>query len=311
LALAAIIAQQLVPGLDGVSRWPATEIMIATDAVRSLVRKGDEDDEKLIKSLATKQRQLINLIDLKDPEKGVQLYEVANFNFGDQLIQDVAGSDEDEGWDLFFSLDEGCTLRVSMVEDSFGGRSFVKAGRFDFKPRKEGYEDSILDDVYDLEGIIKELPYDKLKAKFLSVAAKDEDADEEDEDEDEDADEVDEDEEEETPKSKKKVAGKSKSKEEDEDEEDEDEDTDADEDEEEEEETPKKKKKPAAEEEEDEDEEEEDADADEEDEEDETPKSKKKKGKEEEEDDDGDADWDDFDDEEEEETPKKKKKVVK
>jgi twitching motility protein PilT len=42
LALAAVIAQQLIPGPDGVSRWPATEIMIATDAVRALVRKGDD-----------------------------------------------------------------------------------------------------------------------------------------------------------------------------------------------------------------------------------------------------------------------------
>jgi len=42
LALAAVIAQQLVPGTDGVSRWPATEIMIATDAVRALIRKGDD-----------------------------------------------------------------------------------------------------------------------------------------------------------------------------------------------------------------------------------------------------------------------------
>jgi twitching motility protein PilT len=42
LALAAVIAQQLVPGVDGIQRWPATEIMIATDAVRSLVRKGDD-----------------------------------------------------------------------------------------------------------------------------------------------------------------------------------------------------------------------------------------------------------------------------
>jgi twitching motility protein PilT len=42
LALGAVIAQQLVPGVDGLSRWPATEIMIATDAVRALVRKGDD-----------------------------------------------------------------------------------------------------------------------------------------------------------------------------------------------------------------------------------------------------------------------------
>jgi twitching motility protein PilT len=42
LALAAVIAQQLIPGTDGTTRWPATEIMIATDAVRALIRKGDD-----------------------------------------------------------------------------------------------------------------------------------------------------------------------------------------------------------------------------------------------------------------------------
>jgi twitching motility protein PilT len=42
LALAAVLSQQLVPGVDNVSRWPATEIMIATDAVRALVRKGED-----------------------------------------------------------------------------------------------------------------------------------------------------------------------------------------------------------------------------------------------------------------------------
>lgn len=42
LALAAVISQQLVPGVDGVSRWPAIEYMLATDAVRALIRKGED-----------------------------------------------------------------------------------------------------------------------------------------------------------------------------------------------------------------------------------------------------------------------------
>jgi twitching motility protein PilT len=41
LALLAIVAQQLVPGVDG-ARYPAVEIMIATDAVRALIRRGDD-----------------------------------------------------------------------------------------------------------------------------------------------------------------------------------------------------------------------------------------------------------------------------
>jgi twitching motility protein PilT len=42
LALLAVIAQQLVPAADGVNRYPALEIMTATDAVRNLIRRGDD-----------------------------------------------------------------------------------------------------------------------------------------------------------------------------------------------------------------------------------------------------------------------------
>src|SRR5579872_3596894 len=47
LALTAIIAQQLTPGVDGTSRYPAVEIMAATDAVRSLIRRGDDHHLRL------------------------------------------------------------------------------------------------------------------------------------------------------------------------------------------------------------------------------------------------------------------------
>ncbi|HUQ94808.1 MAG TPA: PilT/PilU family type 4a pilus ATPase [Bryobacteraceae bacterium] len=42
LALHAIICQQLVPGIDGKGRFPALEIMIATDAIRNLIRKSED-----------------------------------------------------------------------------------------------------------------------------------------------------------------------------------------------------------------------------------------------------------------------------
>lgn len=41
LALLAVVAQQLVQGVDG-SRYPAVEIMVATDAVRNLIRRGED-----------------------------------------------------------------------------------------------------------------------------------------------------------------------------------------------------------------------------------------------------------------------------
>jgi twitching motility protein PilT len=51
LALLAIVAQQLVPGADGVSRYPAVEIMVASSGVRSLIRKGD--DHQLYSAIGT------------------------------------------------------------------------------------------------------------------------------------------------------------------------------------------------------------------------------------------------------------------
>ena len=37
-----MVAQQLIPAVDGVSRYPALEIMMATDAIRNLIRRGED-----------------------------------------------------------------------------------------------------------------------------------------------------------------------------------------------------------------------------------------------------------------------------
>jgi twitching motility protein PilT len=42
LALLAIVAQQLLPASEGRARYPALEVLWATDAVRNLIRKGDD-----------------------------------------------------------------------------------------------------------------------------------------------------------------------------------------------------------------------------------------------------------------------------
>ena len=42
LALMAIVAQQLVPGVDSGRRYPAVEILIASHAVRNLIRRGED-----------------------------------------------------------------------------------------------------------------------------------------------------------------------------------------------------------------------------------------------------------------------------
>jgi twitching motility protein PilT len=51
LALLAIIAQQLIPSADETSRYPAVEVMVATHAVRNLIRRGE--DHQLYSAIGT------------------------------------------------------------------------------------------------------------------------------------------------------------------------------------------------------------------------------------------------------------------
>jgi twitching motility protein PilT len=51
LALLAVVAQQLVPGIGNAARYPAVEILMASSGVRSLIRKGE--DHQIYSALST------------------------------------------------------------------------------------------------------------------------------------------------------------------------------------------------------------------------------------------------------------------
>lgn len=265
-----------------------------------LMKEGDEDNEELIKDLSPKQRQLFQLINLKEPDKGIQLWDISYHLFGKVLDARLRNSEEDEEWDKFFHLEDGMTLKVAFAEKTFGGFAYVEVETIDFRPRNKSYDDDILEEGRCLDDLIIVPEYEDLKKVFLE-AKSDKDKDEEEERPKKRRQEEDEDEP--PPKKKKPVS-------EDDDWDDFDKETDekpkskkppVDEDEEDEE-PPPKKKRPAP----------------EEDEDDEPPPKKKKTPAE-------DDDWDDFDkdaekpriragapkeEDEDEPAPRKKKRPV-
>jgi hypothetical protein len=275
-----------------------------------LLKKNDEGNEDLIKDLSPKERQLFNVINLKEPDKGVQLWDFSYHLFGKALDARLRNADEDDGWDKFFFLEDGLTLKIGFAEESMGGRTFLTAETIDFKTRKEDYEDDILEQVHCLDDLLIVPEYDALKKAFLETDEDEEEEEDEDEkpvkrgtkpapkkdeDEEEEEDEDEEEEEDEDEEEDEKPAkGKAKSKKD----EDEDDDWDTD-----------RKSKKSKDDEDDEDEEEDDEEPEDEDdtpdvEEDEDEKSAKKKGKSKKDEDD---DFDDFDEDDEDEKPAKGK----
>jgi hypothetical protein len=159
-----------------------------------LQSKGDDGDEELIKDLAPKQRQLFIVNNLKDPDKKFQLFDISFHLFGKLLDARIRNSDEDDEWDKFFFAEDGLTLRVSFAEKSFGGFTFHEAETIDFKPRRNQYENDIVDEMECLDDLLIVPEYDDLKAIFLEAKvkskskskgkAKDDDDDDEDDDDD-------------------------------------------------------------------------------------------------------------------------------
>lgn len=310
---------------------------------RAKLSRNPDADEDLVKSLRPSERQLFLVIDHADREAGPQIWDISYHLFGKVLDSTLKNSDEEDGFDLFYHLTKGLSLKLMVQEKSMGrGKPFYFVESILFKQRKEQYSADMLDELPCLDDLLIIKPYKELQAILMHTDADEVDKDDADDEPkgkrrpvDDDEDEApkgkksrasDDEEDEDEPKSKRRASdeedeeekpkgkGKKSDDEEDEDEPKSSKKSSKDEDDWDEDEEPKSKKSKAS-------------DEDEEDEEDE-PKSKKSKASDDEDEDEkpkgkkpakDDDDWDDddepkgkskskaSDEDEEDEKPKSKK----
>ena len=130
-----------------------------------LIKDGDADEE-LVKALKSKERELYNVVDLGEEDKGVQLWDISYHLFGKHLEEEVRnGKDE---WAGFAELKGGYTLQVRFAEKVLGKNKFLEVTRIDFTER-EDYPDTILKDVFDLDKVLNVLDYEQLEKVFLEI----------------------------------------------------------------------------------------------------------------------------------------------
>ncbi len=141
---------------------------------RAKLTKDVDADEDLIKSLSPRERQLFRVIDLKEKDKGIQLWEISFHNFGKHLDDRISSSDEEDNYNEFYELENGFTLKVGFSESSFGGTKFPKVSSIDFKARDEDYDEDVLEQGPDLDECVIIKEYDELKKIFLQTADDDE-----------------------------------------------------------------------------------------------------------------------------------------
>lgn len=134
------------------------------------LRKGGEVDEKTLKEMSPKRRQLFHVVNRKDIEAGVQLLEASYAMFGKLLATRIdSDAATESGWDKFADPKEGMRLQLTIAEKSMGSNKYLEVIAIDFLPRKHQYGWKFVDEnTVCLDDILKIPNYEKLAALLES-----------------------------------------------------------------------------------------------------------------------------------------------
>lgn len=147
-------------------------------------KKARGDDWENFKEFVPKRRQMFVVIDRKSPD----LFQVMDTPYpmkgvykslGNLLDFKLKNMDDNDPRAMFSHPCEGMTVEVGFEEDSFNGNKFYKPISVDLVPRKEQYEESIIDELPVLDDML--IIEDHATIEKLMYAETDLDNDEKDE----------------------------------------------------------------------------------------------------------------------------------
>lgn len=128
-------------------------------------KQKDGADKEVIKELYAKPRNLYVVIPLgfKKFEEVPTIWDMSDYLFQEVLNDELEASPEDR---IFPDLEEGRTLSLKLKWKTFGGNSFPEVRSISFAER-DPYEEKILDEVPNLDEVLKILSYETIYAKFF------------------------------------------------------------------------------------------------------------------------------------------------
>lgn len=137
---------------------------ICTYHEKKLKEGGDKEE---LKELYPKPRSLYVVVPLgmKKFEEIPHIWDMSDYLFQDQLNDELEASIDDRN---FPDLENGKTATLKIKWKSLGGNSYPEVRSISFNDR-DPYDESILDDVPDLDNVLKVLSYEELEAKFLEL----------------------------------------------------------------------------------------------------------------------------------------------
>lgn len=134
---------------------------------RKVLMEDWDSNEKTIYALKPQHKDLIYVIDRDNEKEGIGIIEHSYANFREVIEKELREQDKDEYYD-FFQLEDGYTLRIRVIEDTYEKNTFYKADRIDFEKRTN-YKESVLDETIEFDDLLIILPYEKIQKIHLGL----------------------------------------------------------------------------------------------------------------------------------------------
>jgi len=135
-----------------------------------LFAEGDKEEAKIYN---VSKRVLYNIIPLEHTkiEEKPHIFDISAAMFQQLLGQELK---EKEWAEAFPSLEEGYSLYVRFVSKTIGtSKPFAEATRIDFEEREHAYDESIMDDVANLDELLIVKTYKELEALLFEIEDED------------------------------------------------------------------------------------------------------------------------------------------
>lgn len=135
----------------------------------------DHQLKKQLNALKPTRRAVYNIIDLEEPEKGVQIWEVSHFLFEKELLEEAETAESEVV--TFADLKDGRSINFRATEESIDTSTFFKYKSISFQKR-EPYAEDILNETYSLDSYLVIPSYEEVQKLFLGIFDEEEDDDE-------------------------------------------------------------------------------------------------------------------------------------
>jgi len=129
--------------------------------------------QKEFEALKASRRVFYNVVDVREPEKGVQIFDASHYNFEKELIDEAkaAAVPPDNFVDFADPSEKGFTVTFRAVEETFGKNKYFEFKSFSFRARQKPVAKEFQDAAISFDDLIKVQTYEEIEAVLYGAEA--------------------------------------------------------------------------------------------------------------------------------------------